>query len=186
MLCVNTWVELKPVGVVLTTTQWMKTEFPVYASGCFYKGNKSYTVPLTKVTGLYWLLPWWQVNRWLGIFGIHSQNQPLGAVYFEHLNLNYVKRRKNKVLKSYSFNNSLVSSYYEPGVNIVTGSCQSSLNAKIARKASGPCLLASLQCSLSVPSVRRYSLFLHRLNPEQTCFSQWDVRRLKEHLPIEG
>ena len=71
-------------------------------------------------------------------------------------------------------------------MNIVTGSRQSSLNAQIATKASGPCLLASLQCSFSVPSVRRYSLFLHRLNPEQTCFSQWDVRRLKEHFPIEG
>ena len=101
MLCVNTWVELKPVGVVLTTTQWMKTEFPFHVSGCFYKGNKSYTVALTKVTGLDWLLHDDRVNRRLSIFGIHSQNQPLGAVYFEHLNLNYVKRRKNKVLKSY-------------------------------------------------------------------------------------
>ena len=164
----------------------MKTEFPFHVSGCFYKGNKSYTVALTKVTGLDWLLHDDRVNRRLSIFGIHSQNQPLGAVYFEHLNLNYVKRRKNKVLKSYSFNNSLVSSYYELGVNIVTGSHQSSLNSKIARKASGPCMLASLPCSFSVSSMRRYSLFLHLFNPELTCFSQWDVRRLKEHLPIEG
>lgn len=56
-----------------------KLQFPLCTSGCFYKGNKSHTVHLTKVPGLGWLLHDDRVNRrWLSVFGTqsHPQSKP--------------------------------------------------------------------------------------------------------------
>lgn len=69
---------------------------------------------------------------------MHNQNQNLGGVYFEHLSLNYVKRRKTEgLLSQHPFNSYLVSSSSGPGADTVIWSHLSSLNAEIATRAAG-------------------------------------------------